>query len=129
MIIHEIIVKEKLKQNSTIAGHYLQSASKPNVSSLVVFGIKRIMKREEDAEFCTDGLLHVGALSKGCARKRRERSRVCPIFGVLGPRCIDDNFVKRTYDRRELRAQKERCNSDVCDSQVSITADYRIVYE
>lgn len=39
MIIHEIIVKEKLKQNSTIAGHYLQSASKPNVSSLVVFGI------------------------------------------------------------------------------------------
>jgi hypothetical protein len=39
MIIHEVIVKEKLKQNSTIAGHYLQSASKPNVSSLVVFGI------------------------------------------------------------------------------------------
>lgn len=56
MIIHEIIVKEKLKQNSTIAGHYLQSASKPNVSSLVVFGIKKKMKLE-DVEFCTDGLL------------------------------------------------------------------------
>lgn len=37
----EIIVKEKKKKtkhDSTIAGHYLQSASKPNVSSLVVFG-------------------------------------------------------------------------------------------
>lgn len=54
MIIHEIIVKEKLKQNSTIAGHYLQSASKPNVSSLVVFGIKK-KKNEFEKRRIADG--------------------------------------------------------------------------
>lgn len=87
----------------------------------------------EDAEFCTDGLLlrsskesHTRLIT--IVRRARENdgtSRICPIFGVIGLRCIDDNFVKRTYDRRELRAQKGRYNSDLCDSQVSITADYQ----
>lgn len=69
MIIHEIIVKEKLKQNSTIAGHYLQSASKPNVSSLVVFGIKmKKMKLEDIGGFSTDGFPHLRSLLRRITR-------------------------------------------------------------
>lgn len=72
MIIHEIIVKEKLKQNSTIAGHYLQSASKPNVSSLVVFGIKK--KNEIEKCRIADGFF--AEPSNASEEKEKEREKV-----------------------------------------------------